>query len=69
MFLTSEELRDLTHKKIPAAQIRALRTMGIDHKRRPDGTVLVLKAVIEKSFGLDEKQPKKRPEPNWDMVK
>lgn len=41
MLLSNENLFDLTGYKQPAAQIRALRTMGITFHTRPDGRPVV----------------------------
>lgn len=41
--LTPEELKQLTGKMQFNAQARVLRAMGIDHKRRPDGSVVVFR--------------------------
>ncbi|HEX7080367.1 MAG TPA: DUF4224 domain-containing protein [Gammaproteobacteria bacterium] len=66
--LSDDELVELTGKKRPSAQARALRIMGIDHRIRPDGKVVVLRAQLEQAFGV-----KRRPEEqvveaeiNWD---
>lgn len=45
--LTKEELIDLTTKKQAPAQARVLAELGIPFKRRPDGSILVLRADIE----------------------
>ena len=60
MFLTDQELIELTHRSRCDAQQRALRHMGIDFKTRPDGSVAVLRAVVEKAFGL-KAGPKAKP--------
>lgn len=67
MFLTPEELRELTDKRVRPAQVRVLRAMGIEHRVRPDGSVVVLRSHVEKLLGGDTKQSKKAPdiEPDW----
>jgi hypothetical protein len=45
--LTPEEIEDLTQKKRYSAQIRVLTALGIELKRRPDGSVLVDRAHYE----------------------
>lgn len=45
--LSDEELENLTRKKRPSAQRRALCLMGIEHRTRPDGSVAVLRAHVE----------------------
>lgn len=53
--LTPEEIRDLTAKERPSAQARALDAMGILYRRRPDGTLAVLRAHVQ------YEQPKEKP--------
>lgn len=43
--LTPAELVEVTGKVRACAQERALRGMGIDHRRRPDGTLYVPRAA------------------------
>lgn len=47
MFMTPEELADLTHKVRPSAQARILAAMGIEFKMRPDKTLAVLRSHAE----------------------
>lgn len=70
MFLTPDQLRALTGRSRRPAQVRQLNFMGIAHKVRADGEIMVLKVYVEKEFGLGaEKVVKKRKvEPNWDSV-
>lgn len=68
MFLTPEELVELTHRQRPAAQIRALRAMGIEHRVRPDGKPVVLRAHVEALLGA-AKPPKRRGDPDWSAAK
>lgn len=51
MLLSATELRELTGKKIPAAQARALNFMGIEYCRRPDGTLVVSRAHVNALLG------------------
>lgn len=66
MFLTAEEIAELTRRKQRAAQRAVLNALGIQYKVRPDGTLVVARAHVEKEFGVaqDKKQPKDK-EPNW----
>lgn len=41
MFLTDEELADLTHRRRRPSQGKVLTFMGIEHRRRPDGSIPV----------------------------
>lgn len=51
MLLSCTELFELTGKKIPAAQARALNFMGIEYRRRPDGTLAVSRAHVDALLG------------------
>lgn len=68
MFLTPQELYELTHRKRPDAQAKELNHLGIPFKRRGDGTVAVLKEAVDKEFGLVEPSARKRIEPNWNAA-
>ena len=70
MFLTPEELTELTGRQRRDAQVRALRYMGIEHRVRPDGTVAVLKTHVEQSFGETQSHDKvvKQIEPDWSAL-
>ena len=69
-FLSEEEIRSLTNKRPRNAQVRALRTMGIEHRVRPDGSVAVLRAHIFKVFDGETAQTKQTQviQPNWDAI-
>lgn len=51
MLLSDSELVELTRKQRHGAQCRALRAMGIEHRQRPDGSVLVHRSHIDKLLG------------------
>jgi hypothetical protein len=51
MFLTDDELTGLTGKQRNSARIRALNGMGVQHKTRPDGSIAVLRAHVDRLFG------------------
>jgi len=70
MFLTPEELEQLTGKRRRDAQIRALRYMGVEHKVRPDGSVAVLRAHVEKLLDGDLASAIRgsEVEPDWDSL-
>lgn len=66
MFLTDDDLTELTGKRQNAARIRVLIAMGVQHKIRPDGSIAVLRAHVERLFG---EKPKSEPEvwkPAWE---
>lgn len=66
MFLDREELTHLTGRTRKDAQVRVLRFMGIEHRLRPDGSVAVLRAHVEKSLGGSNVEIAEREyEPNW----
>jgi Domain of unknown function (DUF4224) len=60
MFLISEELTSLTGRQRRTAQVRQLRSMGIEHRLRADGSIAVLKAHVERVFGAGESVSAKR---------
>lgn len=69
LFLTAEEMNELTGRRRRASQESALRAMGIEHKVRADGRVLVLRKHVEQVLGAV--LPKDDPEkitPNWDAA-
>lgn len=51
MFLTDDELFGLTGAKRRESRVRALRAMGIEHRLRPDGHVIVLRSHVETLLG------------------
>lgn len=67
--LTHQELWELTHKKTFSAQKRALNSMGIDYKIRPDGTPAVLRSHLEKTMGGVIEKKRERTEPNWGALR
>ena len=54
MFLTPEQLNELTDRRQSASQARILREMGIEHKVRADGRVMVLREHVKEQFGARE---------------
>lgn len=71
LFLTPEEVISLTKRTRRDAQVKMLRHMGIEHRVRADGSVVILRSHIEKIFGgiVDTAPPqKKRTEPNWAAI-
>jgi hypothetical protein len=71
-FLQPEEIRSLTDRKRRVAQVKVLRSMGIEHKVRPDGGIAVLRAHITKVFdGSPEatsRSHQKVASPNWRAI-
>lgn len=70
LFLTVEETRELTGKHHRNAQVTALRAMGIEHKVRADGRVMVLRKHVEQVFGVnaDKIEPEGEFVANWDAA-
>ena len=69
-FLSEDEVQALTERKVRPAQVRALKSMGIEHRVRPDGSVAILRAHIFKVFDGDFNARFKQPvvSPNWDAM-
>jgi hypothetical protein len=67
MFLDSDEVRELTNRIQHSAQANALRSMGIEHKARPDGSLAVLRTHVEQCLGGAQASRRKSAatEPNW----
>lgn len=65
--LTDAEIIEVTRKRRPSAQIRALRHLGIDHKRRADGSILVTRSHFDELHGAtnSSKMLPKRKELDW----
>lgn len=70
MFLTREEIIELTGRKRKDAQLAALRFMGIEHRVRPDGSIAILRAHVQQEFAgyHPERGAEKRVEPNWAAI-
>lgn len=71
MFLSVQDVRILTGYTTRPAQVRALNRMGIDHKVRPDGRVIVLRTHIEKILDnspISGNIKGKHNEPNWSAL-
>lgn len=69
MFLGQSEIIALTGRQKYKAQRAALNAMGITCKVRPDGSIAVLRAVVEKELGvMPTHASRKSKEPNWGAV-
>lgn len=51
MFLSPDQLRDLTRKQRPTAQVRVLIEMKIRHGVRPDGSIVVMESAVDAVLG------------------
>lgn len=66
MFLTEDEIIELTKKTRRSSQRAVLNSLGIVHKVRPDGSLVVASAHANKVFGVtDDKRRAAEKEPNW----
>ncbi|ACU63736.1 DUF4224 domain-containing protein [Chitinophaga pinensis] len=70
LFLDTEEIIFLTGRKKRNAQVIALRSMGIEHKTRPDGTVIVSRSHIQKLLDGDSVKRRiiKEIQPYWGAI-
>jgi hypothetical protein len=69
MILDPAELRCITGKKHRDAQRRVLVLLGIEHRVRPDGAILVSRAHCEKSLtGGGATATVHILEPNWSAL-
>ncbi|KQV50062.1 DUF4224 domain-containing protein [Massilia sp. Root335] len=68
MFLTDDEVKELTRKSRRASQAKVLNSLGITHKIRPDGSLVILRSHVEQVFAgrKSEEKPRLATEPNWD---
>lgn len=62
MFLTPEQLQDLTGRKHRRCQARVLAAMGVPYLVRPDGSLAVLRATVEALAGATLSAPPREPE-------
>lgn len=71
LFLTRQELTELTGRMTKNAQRTVLNYMGIEYRVRPDGTLVVLRAHVERVLGGESKDDvaaHKPAEPNWSAM-
>lgn len=69
MILTTDEIAALTGRRRKDAQLRVLRFMGIEHRVRPDGTVAVLRAHVERELGgQGQGKVDREIEPDWSAL-
>lgn len=70
-FLSDAEVCQLTKKMRRSAQVRALRFMGVEHRIRSDGTVLISRSHIEKILDGDSSSVRflDEREPNWEAMR
>jgi hypothetical protein len=70
MFLTKDEIAEMTGRVQRRAQARDLNALGVTHKIRADGSLLVLRLHVEQLLGARIKAKSERPDftPNWDAA-
>lgn len=71
LFLTDDEIYDLTKKTYGPTRIKALNALGIQHKVRGDGSIAILRDHIIKVFGgnmATQAKKAKSSEPNWSAI-
>lgn len=70
MFLNDSEIEKLTKRKRAKAQQRQLNAMGIQHKVRADGSLVILHAHVDRLLGGEGVNARQRPvrEPNWEAL-
>jgi hypothetical protein len=70
MLLTPSEISNLTGKKRRPAQIRVLKFMGIEHRLRPDASLIISREHVMKLLDGDsvKRRIKNRVEPNWSAI-
>lgn len=69
-FLDSDEIAALTGKRRRASQREVLNALGITHKVRPDGSIIILWAHVTQVLGGEvTKKTAPEKEPNWDALK
>lgn len=66
MFLTDEEIVELTRRRQRKAQAMQLRFLGIEHRTRADGSLVILRAHVEEVLGkMQAKRSATPTEPNF----
>jgi len=60
IFLTCDELAELTQRQRPSKQREVLLQLGIPFKLRPDGSIVVLRAAMEAALGYATPHEKPR---------
>lgn len=68
LFLTPAELQELTGRSRRDAQARALNAMGITHRARPDGSLVVSRDHVDRLLGGVARSTVVSHEPNWNAA-
>lgn len=68
IILDPDEIKEITNRTRVHAQARMLRAMGIAHKPRADGSLVVLRSHVEKLLGGSVESKGKAIEPDWGAI-
>jgi hypothetical protein len=70
MFLSADEISNMTERVQRSAQAKVLRSMGVEFRRRPDGSLAIARAHVEKLFGCAVEKASRAKEftPNWSGI-
>jgi len=68
MFLTPDEVQELTGYKYPSKQIQWLQREGFAFRVAADGKPRLLREAVIKALGGKCSVKEKRTEPNWDAI-
>lgn len=68
LFLSDDEVQELTGLRRPAAQLGWLLDQGFTAMRRADGRVLVARAHVLKLMGGTDTAGERLPEPDWSAL-
>jgi hypothetical protein len=63
--LSEEEIRELTNKVHRSAQSRVLTRLGIEHRARPDGSLVVHRSERDRALGIRHNRRPVSNEINW----
>jgi hypothetical protein len=69
-YLAEDEIRQLTQKQRRSSQSKILTFLGIEHKKRPDGTLVVLRHHVDAvlSGQADAPRPARKTGPRLDLI-
>lgn len=69
MFLTHDEIIELTNRRRSDAQRAQLVIMGIEHRVRGDNSLAILKSHVDKVLGgMPDSTAKRECKPNWESL-
>ncbi|WP_341674996.1 DUF4224 domain-containing protein [Niveibacterium sp. SC-1] len=73
LLLSEQEIQSLTGRRRTGAQARQLEFLGIEHRRRADGSLVILRSQVERALGAPEEQPapanRRKTAPRFDLIK